>query len=208
MVTTAKTFLAQGKRYMQVNEFLSHHLSRAGYVDVQLIRTPIGTRVIIYAERPAMVIGKRGRTVKELTGILEKRFGIENPQIDVVEIPNPELNAKIMAYRIARSLRRGVKFRRAAFIALRRIMEAGALGAEVIISGKLTSQRARSEKFTMGIILKSGEPRKVLVDEAAIPVLLKPGVYGVKVRIMKPIKLPDRIEIKAKKEEVEAIGAT
>ena len=70
MVTTAKTFLAQGKRYMQVNEFLSHHLSRAGYVDVQLIRTPIGTRVIIYSERPAMVIGKRGRTVKELTAIL------------------------------------------------------------------------------------------------------------------------------------------
>jgi len=169
---------------MEINEYLSRRLSRAGYIDVQIFRTPVGTRVVIFAERPPMVIGKRGITIKEIAQILEREFELENPQIDVVQIQNPELNAKIMAYRIARALARGVKFRRAAFIALRRIMEAGAQGAEIVISGKLTSERARFEKFRAGVIIKSGRPREEFVDEAVLHVLLKPGVYGVKVRIM------------------------
>jgi len=114
----------------------------------------------------------------------------------VVEVQNPELNAKIMAYRIARAIARGVKFRRAALIGLARIMEAGARGAEIVVSGKLTSERARTEKFTAGVIYKSGKPREELVDEATIHVLLKPGVYGVKVRIMPPAEPPDAIKIK------------
>jgi len=201
MVTNVKYFLDQGLRYMEIHEYLSHRLARAGYVDVQIFRTPIGTKLVIYAERPAIVIGTRGRTIKELTATLQKKFGLENPQIDVHDIPNPQLNAKIMAYHIARALRRGVKFRRAAFIALRRIMEAGAVGAEIVISGKLTSERARFEKFTAGTIIKSGEPSKILVDEAVVHVLLKPGMYGIKVKIMKPAELPDKIKIKQPEEK-------
>jgi len=201
MVTNAKYFLDQGLRYMEIHEYLSHRLARAGYVDVQIFRTPIGTELVIYAERPAIVIGTRGRTIKELTATLQRKFKLENPQIDVHEIPNPQLNAKIMAYHIARALRRGVKFRRAAFIALRRIMEAGAVGAEIVISGKLTSERARFEKFTAGTIIKSGEPSKLLVDEAVVQVLLKPGMYGIKVKIMKPAELPDKIKIKRPEEK-------
>jgi len=207
MTTTAKYFLKQGVKYMQVNEFLAHKLARAGYVGMEMYRTPIGTRIVIYAERPAMVIGKRGRTIKALTEILQQKFGLENPQIDVLEVQDAQLNAKVVAYHIARALRRGVKFRRAAFIALRRIMEAGALGAEIVISGKLTSERARFEKFTMGTILKSGEPGEVMVDEAVAHVLLKPGMYGIKVKIMKPTEIPGRIKIK-KKEEGGEVGAT
>ncbi|RLE63824.1 MAG: 30S ribosomal protein S3 [Thermoprotei archaeon] len=200
-MTVKKTFISQGLKLMEINEYLSRRLSRAGYIDVQVFRTPIGTRVVIFAERPPIVIGKRGLTIKEIAQILEREFGLENPQIDVAQIQNPELNAKIMAYRIARALVRGVKFRRAAFIALRRIMEAGARGAEIVISGKLTSERARFEKFRAGVIVKSGKPREEYVDEAVIHVLLKPGVYGVKVRIMPPVKLPDKIEIKAPVEQ-------
>ena len=186
---------------MEINEYLSRRLSRAGYIDVQIFRTPVGTRVVIFAERPPMVIGKRGITIKEIAQILEREFELENPQIDVVQIQNPELNAKIMAYRIARALARGVKFRRAAFIALRRIMEAGAQGAEIVISGKLTSERARFEKFRAGVIIKSGKPREEFVDEAVLHVLLKPGVYGVKVRIMPPVRPPDKIEIRMPAEQ-------
>jgi len=195
-VAAKKLFVEQGLKLMEVNEYLARRLSRAGYVDVQIFRTPIGTRLVIFAERPPLVIGKKGLTIKEIAQTLEKEFGLENPQIDVVQIKNPELNAKIMAYRIARALARGVKFRRAAFIALRRIMEAGAQGAEIVISGKLTSERARFEKFKAGVVLKSGKPREELVDEAVVQVLLKPGVYGVKVRIMPPVKAPDRVEIR------------
>lgn len=183
MVTVAKSFLQRGMQYMELNAFLARRLVHAGYIDVQLFRTPIGTRVVILAERPAMVIGRRGANVKELQEVLEKKFGVERPQIDVVEVPNPDLNAKVLAYGVARAMARGVKFRRAAFVALRRAMEAGAKGVEIVISGKLSSERARFEKFTAGVIYKSGKPSE-LVDEAVVHALLKPGIYGIKVKVL------------------------
>jgi len=196
MVTVKQFFITQGLKYMELNDYLKSRLVRAGYVDVQVFRTPIGTRVVIYAERPALVIGRRGATIRELAQTLQTKFGFENPQIDVIEIQNPELNPKIMAYRIARALARGVKFRRAAFIALHNIMEAGARGAEIVISGKLTSERHRFEKFRDGVVIKSGKPGEELVNEATVQVLLKPGIYGVKVKIMPPVELPHKIKIK------------
>lgn len=200
MPTAKQYFISQGLQCMEIHEFLKSALSRAGYIDSQIFKTPIGTRVVIYAERPAMVIGRRGRTIKELSQVLQSKFGLENPQIDVMEVSNPDLNAKVMAYRIARALARGVKFRRVAFVALRRIMEAGARGAEIVISGKLTSERHRFEKFRAGVMPKSGKPKEEMIDEATVQVLLKPGIYGVKVRIMPPKELPDRIKIKEVKE--------
>jgi small subunit ribosomal protein S3 len=178
MVTVAKSFLQKGVQYMELNAFLARRLVHAGYIDVQLFRTPI-----ILAERPAMVIGRRGANVKELQELLEKKFGVERPQIDVIEVNNPDLNAKVIAYGIARAMARGVKFRRAAFVAIRRVMEAGAKGVEIVISGKLSSQRSRFEKYSAGLIYKSGKPSE-LVDEAVVHALLKPGIYGVRVRIL------------------------
>jgi len=196
LVVVEKLFINEGLKKMEVHEYLARVLSRAGYVDVELMKTPIGTRVIIYAERPALVIGRRGSTIREIAAALENKLGLESPQIDVVPIQNPELNAKVMAYRIAKALVRGVRHRRAAFIALRQIMEAGAKGAEIVISGKLSrSGRGRFEKYNVGVLLKSGRPRDEFVDEATVEVLLKPGVYGVKVRIMPPAPLPDKIEL-------------
>ncbi|ABL77896.1 SSU ribosomal protein S3P [Thermofilum pendens Hrk 5] len=181
---------------MMLNEYLQRQLVRANYVHAQFFKTPIGTKVIVYAGVPGLVIGRKGANIKAIAEVLEREFGIENPQIDVVEVPNQDLNAKIMAYRVARALVRGVRFRRAALVALNRIMAAGARGAEIVISGKLTSQRHRTEKFTRGYVPKSGEPGEELVDEAIVHVLLKLGMYGVKVRIMKPAKMPDTILIK------------
>ncbi len=196
MPTLARVFLERGMQYMELNAFLARRLAHAGYVDVQLFRTPIGTRVIVLAERPAMVIGRKGANIKELQELLEKKFGVERPQIDVVEVVNPDLNAKIVAYGIARAMVRGIKFRRAAYVALRRVMEAGARGVEVVISGKLTSERARFEKYSAGVLYKSGKPSEY-VDEAAIQVLLKPGVYGVKVRILPPVEIPGTLKATA-----------
>ncbi|MGB9709241.1 30S ribosomal protein S3 [Infirmifilum uzonense] len=197
MPTITRETISQGIRYMMLHEYIQRQFVRASYVHTQVFKTPIGTKVIIYAGVPGMVIGRRGANIKALADVLEKEFGLENPQVDVVEVPNQDLNAKIMAYRIARALVRGVRFRRAAMIALNRIMAAGARGAEVVISGKLTSQRHRTERFTRGYLPKSGEPGEELVDEAIVHVLLKLGMYGVKVRIMRPSKMPDTIELKA-----------
>ncbi|MEM0042447.1 MAG: 30S ribosomal protein S3 [Thermofilaceae archaeon] len=193
MPTLVQTFLERGMQYMELNAYLARKLAHAGYVDVQLFRTPIGTRVVILAERPAMVIGRRGSNIKELQEVLESKFGVDRPQIDVVEVANPDLNAKIVAYGIARAMVRGVRFRRAAFVAIRRVMEAGAKGVEVVISGKLSSERSRFEKYTAGVTYKSGKPSEY-VDEAVVQVLLKPGIYGVRVRIMPPIEIPGLIK--------------
>ncbi|MCS7364251.1 MAG: 30S ribosomal protein S3 [archaeon GB-1867-035] len=196
MTNVKKYFVAEGLKRMEIDEYLSERLKRAGYAGVEIQKTPLGTRVTIYAERPGIVIGRGGLNIKDLAETLEKRFGLENPQIAVAQVQVPELNAKIMALRIARAMERGIHFRRAAFIALRQIVEAGAKGVEIIISGKLRTERARYEKYKAGELLKSGKPYEELVDEATVYVALKPGIYGIKVRIMPPTKTPDDIIIK------------
>ncbi len=210
--TILKKFLNEAIKKWEVSEFLERQLARAGFVKCDIMRTPLGTRILIYAERPAQVIGRRGANIRQLAEILEKKFGIENPQIDVVAVENPELCAKIMAQRIARAMARGIKFRRAAFIALRQIMGAGARGAEITISGKLTSERARFEKYTVGTMIKCGQDAREKVDKAVVYCLLKPGVYGIEVKILPPVKLEDEIKIKkpeeVKPEEIEAVAAT
>jgi small subunit ribosomal protein S3 len=159
-------------------------------------KTPLGTRVVVFAERPGMVIGRRGRNVKELTNELETRFNLENPQIEVNQIPVPELNALVMANRIASGLIRGIHFRRAGYSVLRRVMKAGARGVEITIKGKITSQRARTEKFREGFVAKCGEPALLYVDQATVHVSRKSGVLGVTVKIMLPEgMLPDEVKI-------------
>jgi len=199
MVNVKRYFIDEGKKRMELDEFLAEKLKRAGYAGVESQKTPLGARITIFAERPGIVIGRGGATIKKLSATLEKHFGIENPQIAVAQVQNPELNARIMALRIGRAMERGIHFRRAAFIALRQIMEAGAKGAEIIINGKLRSERSNYEKIKAGELLKTGKPRDILVDEAVTYISLKPGIYGIKVKIMPPIKTPDDIIIKEKK---------
>lgn len=179
-----------------IDEYFQSRLSRAGYSRSELHKTPLGTRVVIFAERPGMIIGRRGRSVKELTNELETRFNLENPQIEVNQIPVPELNALVMANRIASGLIRGIHFRRAGYSVLRRVMKAGARGVEITIKGKITSQRARTEKFREGFVAKCGEPALLYVDQATIHVSRKSGVLGVTVKIMLPAGvLPDEVKI-------------
>jgi len=206
-----KYFVHEGYKEMQIDEYLMKEFERAGYAGMEMYKTPLGTRITIYAERPGIIIGRGGITIKKLAEILEKRFGVERPQIAIAQVQNPELNAKVMALRIARAMEKGINFRRAAFVALRQIMDAGARGAEIIISGKLRSERANYEKVKAGELLKAGEKKEILVDEAKAEVLLKPGKYGIKVKIMPPVKTPDEITIKERaelKEEGEEDGDT
>lgn len=149
-----KEFIAESLKRAEIDEFLEKELERAGYGGMDIQLTPLGTMITIYAERPGLVIGRGGRTVRRLTNILRKRFGLDNPQIEVKEVEVPELNPKIMAHRIASMLERGMHFRRVAYGTLRRIMAAGAQGAEITISGKIRGARATSVKFTEGHIKK------------------------------------------------------
>ena len=198
-------FIKEGVKEMLIDEYLEKELRRAGYGGLDIKKTPLGTKVTIFAASPGYVIGRGGRRIRELTRILERQFGLENPQIEVEEIKNPYLNAKVQAVRLAQALERGIHFRRAAYSAIRAIMRNGARGVEIRLSGKLTGERAKSVRFYQGYLAKVGNPAETLVSKGYAQAGLKLGVIGVKVSIMPPdAKLPDEIEVIEKpiKEEV------
>jgi small subunit ribosomal protein S3 len=178
-----------------IEEYLASMFPRAEFAGVELIKSPLGVRVIIYADRPSLIIGRKGETIRKLQTIFEKHFKLENPQITVSSIENPELNARVVASRIAQALEKGYHYRRAMFIALRRIMAAGAVGAEIVVSGKLISERARFEKLRAGKVYKTGDHVNYIVDRATYTALLIPGIYGIEVIIVKPVPPADHIEI-------------
>ncbi|KUH34626.1 30S ribosomal protein S3 [Thermococcus celericrescens] len=189
-------FIKENVRDMIIDEYLEKELRRAGYGGIDIKKTPLGTKVTIFAANPGYVIGRGGRRIRELTRILERKFNLENPQIEVEEIKNPYLNAKVQAVRLAQALERGVHFRRAAYSAIRAIMRNGARGVEIRLSGKLTGERAKSVRFYQGYLAKVGNPAETLVSKGYAQAKLKLGVIGVKVSIMPPdAKLPDEIEV-------------
>ncbi len=195
-MSVVKHFVSESVKKTEINEFLSNQFERAGYGGVDIAKTPLGTHIVVYAMRPGIVIGRGGETIKELAITLEQNFDLPNPQISVAEIEIPELNAYVIASRVTSALKRGVHFRRAGYWALQQTMEAGALGAEIIIRGKLRTERARYEKFRDGYLPKSGDPALKNLRETVLHVQLKPGIYGVKVRIMPPdATFPDQIQL-------------
>jgi len=195
LVNTVAKILHKNVRKAELIEFITNRLKDALIGDVSVSTSPLGTNITIYCMKPGLVIGTRGKTIKALQEEIGKRFGFENVQISVSEIEVPELNASVMAQRIAQAVSSGVRWRRVAFWALRRIMDAGAIGAEIVISGKLTSARARSEKFTSGLIPKSGYFAKY-VRLGVAHVQLATGVFGVKVKIYPPdAPLPEEVSV-------------
>ncbi len=202
-MSSVKHFIEESVKKAEIDEFLQNEFERAGYGGVSITKTPLGTHIVVYTMRPGLVIGRGGETIRELAGVLEEKFQLPNPQISVAEIEIPELNAYVVASRIASALKRGVHYRRSGYWALNQIMEAGALGAEIVISGKLRTDRARYEKFRAGYMPKSGEPARKYMRKSEISVQLKPGILGVKVRIMPPeAQFPDQVQI-AEQEIVE-----
>ena len=191
-----KDFVTEGLKRTRIDEYLENELERAGYGGMEVQLTPLGTMVVVYAERPGMVIGRGGKTVRNITQTLKSNYGLENPQVEVKEVDVPELNPKIMAHKIAAMLQRGMHFRRVAYTALRRIMGAGAQGVEVTISGKIRGARSATAKFNDGYLKKCGEPSTRFVRSGFATVQLKPGVLGIYVRIMPPgMVLPDKVDI-------------
>ena len=144
-----------------------------------------------------MVIGKAGKVIRKLTRDVATKYNLENPQIDAQEVKRPELNAQMMASRLAASIERGWYFRKAGHNTFRAVMNAGALGCEVVISGKLTGARSRVEKFVDGYIKHSGHPVQEVVDEGFAVAIKKLGTLGCKVRIIQPgVVLPDSYRLK------------
>ena len=195
-MTVVKEMLKERVRRVQVHDHVQNKTARAGFGGLSIQRTPLGTHVRISAERPGLVIGRKGSDIQRLTEELERKFGYDNLQVEAGEVNNFALNPLIMAAKVANALERGWNYRRAGNSMLQRIMDAGARGCQITIAGKLTGLRHRTEKFLSGHIKFCGETALELMDVGIAQAKLKPGTIGVKVAIMKPdARLPDEIEV-------------
>ncbi|HEY4674297.1 MAG TPA: 30S ribosomal protein S3 [Nitrososphaerales archaeon] len=207
-MSAVKNILKNYSRNIELDEYLSKHLAEAGFGGADIVRSQVGTRINVYVFKPGLVIGRRGTGIRQLTEDLEKKFGLPNPQVSVAEVSVPELNPYIMACRIAQSVGRGTAFRRAASFTLNSIMGAGAMGCEIGIAGKLRSERSHFEKYKGGVVPKSGNTAKAIVREATTDVLMKMGLYGIKVKIAVKDAIPKEFELIEKEEAKPAIEET
>lgn len=184
-----KEFIEKGARKVRLHEYLQDELEGAGYSHADIVRTPTSTKIVIHAQRPGLVIGRGGSRIKELTKKTERVFDFENPQIEVNEIEEADANAQIVAQSMADWLEKGGQAKRVGYTYLRRVKEAGVLGAEIEVSGKLSGNRGRTEKFSFGYVKRCGNTSKKNVDTGYKLARTKPGAIGVKVRLMK--EMPD-----------------
>jgi len=193
-----RKFVKQKLREFQIEEFVSENLKGAGHSKTKIQRTPLGEKVIVHASRPGLVVGRKGQNIKELTKVLKKKFKSENPQIEISEVEDVNLDANIIAERIANSLERfgASKFKGIGHKVMADVMGAGALGIEIVISGKIPSSRAKAWRFYQGYLKKCGDISIEGVNKAYAKAKLKVGIVGIKVKIMPPtVKLPDKIKL-------------
>lgn len=191
-----RKFVAQNLKEFQIKEFIEESLSRVGLSTIKLQRTPLGDKIVVYASRPGLVVGRGGANIQKLTVDLKEKFNLENPQIEIEEVENFGLDANIMAEMIVNSLERfgSARFKGVGHRALSDIMNAGALGVEILISGKVPSSRGKTWRFYMGYLKKCGDVAVSGVDSAYKVAVLKTGAVGVQVAILPPTtRLPDKI---------------
>lgn len=192
-----KNIVKLKKEEFAVRNYIKDYLGKGKVSKVRIEYTPIGEKIIISTSKPGLVIGRGGERIEQITNILKTKFNLENPQIEIDEIKQPEFDAQIVADEIALALERlgPLKFKVIAYRMLEKIMKAGALGAEIRLSGKLPGSRAKTWRFAQGYLKKTGESANV-VDRAKAVAQTKPGVVGVKVSILNPnAKLKDQLQI-------------
>ena len=199
-----RKFVAQKIKEYEIQEYLSSSLKNVGHSHTKMVKTPLGEKIVIYASRPGLVVGKKGQNIKLLTTTLKKRFNLENPQIEISDVDNPNLDAGIVAEKIVDSMEHfGLnKFKAIGHKVMSDVMNSGALGIEIIVSGKVPSDRAKSWRFYSGYLKKCGDVALTGVHKVDMQAHLKTGVVGIKVSIMPPYtKRPDDIHIIDRKEQ-------
>jgi len=193
-----RDFIQQKTKEYYIKKHLETKLKGVGISSIVLKKIPLGEKIIIQAARPSLIVGSKGSNIRELTIYLKKNFGLENPQIEIAEVKEYFLDANIVASRIAGSLERfgSARFKGIGHKILENVMQAGALGVEVVLSGKIPGARARSWRFYQGYLKKCGDVAINGVNKAQEVALLKTGIIGIRVSIMPPdVVLPDHVEI-------------
>jgi small subunit ribosomal protein S3 len=192
-----KKFVNFKKEELAVKDYVKRVLGKGRISDVTIEYTPVGEKIIVATSKPGMVIGRRGEKIEELTTTLKKMFKLDNPHIDIKEITSPMLDAQLVADDIALMLERegSLKFKVIAYRTLQNIMSAGALGAEIVLSGRLPSERAKRWRFAQGYLKKTGDTAKVVLRAKAQAINIQ-GVSGIQISILPPnAVIHDRVVI-------------
>ena len=188
-MTQVKNVIKDNYNMMLLNDFLREEIKESGFHEVEVSKTPSGTRITLHVTRPGIVIGRKGVGIKQLTEKIETDFGFKNPQISVEEVLNAELSPSVMCNRMASHIERGTAFRRATMWTMNQIMESGAMGVQITISGKLRGDRSAFEKHVQGILPRAGNYAKNLVSEDVVHTKTPMGLIGIKIRIARKEKL-------------------
>ena len=193
-----RKFVADNVKEFQIKEFVKKSLGKAGISEVKLQRTPLGEKILVSPSRPGLVVGRSGSNISRLTRELKEHFKLDNPQIEIEEVLDIGLDANIIAEMIAGSLERfgSARFKGIGHKAMTNVISSGAIGVEILISGRIPSSRAKTWRFYQGYLKKCGDISVSGVKKAYTIAKLKTGVVGIRVSIMpSTIKLPDKIQI-------------
>lgn len=202
-MSSVKNVIKDNYNMMLLKDYLRDAIKEAGFSHAEISKTPTGTRVALHVTRPGIVIGRKGSGIRELTEKLSTDFGLKNPQISVNEIEKPELSPSVMCNRMAAHLERGTAFRRATMWTLKQIMEGGAMGVQITISGKLRGDRSAFEKHTAGVLPRAGHHAEVIVAEDIAHVNTAMGLIGIRIRIARKEKFVPEFELKKAQKEKE-----
>ena len=198
-MSAVKNVIKDNYNMMLLKDYLREAIKEAGFSHAEISKTPTGTRVALHVTRPGIVIGRKGSGIRDLTEKLATDFELKNPQISVVEIDKPELSPSVMCNRMASHIERGTAFRRATMWTLKQIMENGAMGVQITISGKLRGDRSAFEKHTAGILPRAGHHAEIIVDEDIAHVQTAMGLIGIRIRIARKEKFVPEFEMKTEK---------
>lgn len=193
-----RTFIQQNLRKIELEKFVKKSMDRAGVTEIEVQKTPLVTRIIASVTHPGLAIGKGGSTIRKLTQDIQSKFKIDNPQIEIKEIMNPDMDAKAVSAKMKNLIERGYSWRSVVFKTMRDISSKGSQGIEIIMKGTLggKGQRKRKQRFAEGYMKKTGDQVK-LVDFAKITSYPKYGAIGIKIRIVHPdTAFPDKIDVK------------
>ena len=201
-MTQVKNVIKDNYNMMLLNDFLREEIKESGFDKVEISKTPTGTKIVLYVTKPGIVIGRKGVGIKQLTDKIQTDFGYKNPQISVEEIAQPELSPSVMCNRMSGHIERGTAFRRATMWTMNQIMEAGAMGVQITISGKLRGDRSAFEKHTQGILPRAGNYAKNVVSEDIVHTKTPMGLIGIKIRIARKEKIVHEFILNKKQDSV------
>lgn len=193
-----KKIVQQKIKEFEIQSYVKDGLKGVGLSKTKLQITPLGEKIIVSASRPGLIVGRKGQSIKKLTSLLKKRFNLDNPQIEIDEVKDIRQDANIVAENIATYLEKfgAGRFKSIGHKSLENSINGGALGIEILISGKVPSSRAKRWRFYKGYLKKCGDVAINGVKKAYYVANLKTGAIGIQVRIMSSdIKLPDDVQI-------------